>query len=819
MTDSRKIVKVFLASPGDLSEERKIAKNVVDEFNELYAEIFGYHVDLIGWEDTVSRYGRPQATINKELARCEFFAGIMWERWGTPPDTVGKYTSGFEEEFFTTLERREKEGRPEISLFFKEITPNLLRDPGNDLKKVIEFKDTIINEKKLLFEEFTNTSVFEKKFRRCISNYVTDLKELENEHNIDKTQAPITINVGKECTERKNGFNLESPLSIEGVQFLRELLSKTETSLEGESILAVEVARFRLLANIIGNQKNDLKSLGVHDANLLFIEQSNFTFGHNELGGLLSSGFEHYSGQNAPLWRWFSEIGGYSSEIMPYWSIIKLSIDTKVGVLTAMRLILEPLPENRDFFLTSWFSKNSDSAIKIAALNYLRDCGITNDLPIVIQEFDCKDYQTSRSAADAIININLRDSREKAIRALYELQPTSISQKVLKALFNNKVTLESELLLKGVDHRNSDVRCIVVELLCERSELPHKIAEQLLNDNNAEIRYEALKSLISNGRIYSDSEVENVLIKKTNNNEVGLLAHGLSRSNGEDVWADFKLQRLYSLTDKELESSITNNSVFEQGVHFILAKRQFKYRSEALRCAVDNQYKNEFSSMLQSMNVSGEILEKIQSFEKHLCKEFTRKGLDIICSKFDQSDLNRVRFALKSGFVEFSTEYVKYLAKFGEWDDISLIIDSVKQPGNGYHNSVLTTSDEHKYKTAAHAIYTLGKSRMHDILAMSMPSKLLSQLIIEITDKAFLNLSDTLINQVLGSEEEGVRKVASLKCVKVLPKRRIERLLNEYAVSGESYYYNVVHWLDFGVSTPRDRSKLAVKKVLNNDLD
>ncbi|SRR5216684_1180942 len=91
MVDTRKIVKVFLASPGDLRDERTTAKLAVDEFNNLWADSLGYHVELVGWEDTVSAYGRPQATINRDLERCEFFIGMMWKRWGTPPDVSGPY--------------------------------------------------------------------------------------------------------------------------------------------------------------------------------------------------------------------------------------------------------------------------------------------------------------------------------------------------------------------------------------------------------------------------------------------------------------------------------------------------------------------------------------------------------------------------------------------------------------------------------------------------------------------------------------------------------------------------------------------------------
>jgi hypothetical protein len=108
MADSRKIVKVFLASPSDLQEERRAAKSVVDEFNKLWADSLGYHVELVGWEDTISGFGRPQEIINRDLVQCELFVGMMWKRWGTPPSNTGGYTSGFEEEFETDDRRRSR---------------------------------------------------------------------------------------------------------------------------------------------------------------------------------------------------------------------------------------------------------------------------------------------------------------------------------------------------------------------------------------------------------------------------------------------------------------------------------------------------------------------------------------------------------------------------------------------------------------------------------------------------------------------------------------------------------------------------------------
>src|SRR5690349_21024400 len=111
MRPDRRVIKVFLASPGDLADERRAAKEVVDEHNALHAASTGYQIELVGWEETVTSFGRAQSLINQDLAGCELFVGMLWKHWGTPPDAGGRYTSGFEEEFRTSLERRKIEGK------------------------------------------------------------------------------------------------------------------------------------------------------------------------------------------------------------------------------------------------------------------------------------------------------------------------------------------------------------------------------------------------------------------------------------------------------------------------------------------------------------------------------------------------------------------------------------------------------------------------------------------------------------------------------------------------------------------------------------
>src|SRR5713101_6663312 len=95
----KKTLTVFLASPGDLEDERRRTREVVDELNRSLCRAPGIYIDLLGWEDTLPGYGRPQEQINRDLDKCQLFIGMLWERWVTPPGD--QYSSGFEEEYLS----------------------------------------------------------------------------------------------------------------------------------------------------------------------------------------------------------------------------------------------------------------------------------------------------------------------------------------------------------------------------------------------------------------------------------------------------------------------------------------------------------------------------------------------------------------------------------------------------------------------------------------------------------------------------------------------------------------------------------------------
>ena len=111
-----RVIKVFIASPGDLAIERRAFKEVIDELNNGFGRGADVEFEPLGWEDALSTVGRrSQAVINQDIDACDVFVLVMWRRWGQEaPDAAPYYSSYTEEEFYRALARYEKGGRPTI---------------------------------------------------------------------------------------------------------------------------------------------------------------------------------------------------------------------------------------------------------------------------------------------------------------------------------------------------------------------------------------------------------------------------------------------------------------------------------------------------------------------------------------------------------------------------------------------------------------------------------------------------------------------------------------------------------------------------------
>ena len=155
-TDYLEEYPIFISYPSDLIDEKKMFFEIIELTNNLKAKSKGILLEGMCWEDTLPAMGRPQEKINEDFKKSRLVVMLLWKRWGS---STGKYSSGFEEEF----EEAQKNGT-DIWVYFRDIPNNMLEDPGEQLKKVLEFQNKIETEKTCLFRRYKDQDEWKKQF-------------------------------------------------------------------------------------------------------------------------------------------------------------------------------------------------------------------------------------------------------------------------------------------------------------------------------------------------------------------------------------------------------------------------------------------------------------------------------------------------------------------------------------------------------------------------------------------------------------------------------------------------------------------------------
>lgn len=143
-------IRVFMASPGDLGDEREALRGVERRINAAFRGR-GLRISVSGWEEVQPELGRPQALINPLVNECEVFIGLLNLRWGS---ATGTHDSGFAEEFDLALARREHGDEPAIGMFFRVIDEDRLEDKGPQLLAVLAFQERVRQEHLALYKTF-----------------------------------------------------------------------------------------------------------------------------------------------------------------------------------------------------------------------------------------------------------------------------------------------------------------------------------------------------------------------------------------------------------------------------------------------------------------------------------------------------------------------------------------------------------------------------------------------------------------------------------------------------------------------------------------
>ena len=198
-----RLFKIFLASPGDTTEERTLAEEVVLEINRTIGLKDEFRLELLKWENnTYPSIGLDgQDVISRQIGGdYQIFIGLMWKKFGTPTKRAG---SGTEEEFELAYDRYTK--MKDIQIMFYFNSSPLPQDSNfEDFQKILSFK-TKIEGLGVYHFTYKNASSFEKLLRGHLIFYVKDLLKSEVKQN---EILGITVSPRLIIPEIKNTFKV-----------------------------------------------------------------------------------------------------------------------------------------------------------------------------------------------------------------------------------------------------------------------------------------------------------------------------------------------------------------------------------------------------------------------------------------------------------------------------------------------------------------------------------------------------------------------------------------------------------------------------------
>ena len=208
-------LRVFLSSPGDVTDERNLARQVLRKLEK--ERTFKGQIDLeeISWDDPdqahpLDAHLTPQKAIDRSLAApsaCDIVVVVFWSRMGTPlPREYAKpdgsaFRSGTEYEFVDAITSAEKTGRPSVWVYRRDEELRVgAKDPRRD--EILQQADAV----EVFFGEFQDETgairrtyfryASPSQFQTLFEGHLRErLSELLDERSPQAFPTPLTASV------------------------------------------------------------------------------------------------------------------------------------------------------------------------------------------------------------------------------------------------------------------------------------------------------------------------------------------------------------------------------------------------------------------------------------------------------------------------------------------------------------------------------------------------------------------------------------------------------------------------------------------------
>ncbi|MGD0884333.1 MAG: DnaB-like helicase C-terminal domain-containing protein [Thermodesulfovibrionales bacterium] len=164
-----KRIKLFMASPDDTSEERRIYTEVVESINRSRGTLEDFYLEPVKWESyAYPETGNPQDIINRLLEDAELVIIVFWNKIGAP---TKNFPSGTMEEFFVASDNFRATGKPSIKIYFRKPSVPKNKVDAEELVKLFEVKESIKN--MALYKDYETQEDFRKLLHEHINGWLS----------------------------------------------------------------------------------------------------------------------------------------------------------------------------------------------------------------------------------------------------------------------------------------------------------------------------------------------------------------------------------------------------------------------------------------------------------------------------------------------------------------------------------------------------------------------------------------------------------------------------------------------------------------------
>lgn len=337
--------------------------------------------------------------------------------------------------------------------------------------------------------------------------------------------------------------------------------------------------------------------------------------------------------------------------------------------------------------------------------------------------------------------------------------------------------------------------------LAKRGQASEAELKSMLQADGPEIQYLGYSALLKRGVKFKPVDIQNKW-PKSREGVFGFLSTYYQRI-GKNWLEKAVLEAYLKMPMWELEGSVELKC--QSGIAY-LAWGLSGGRSvvEIIRTDIKTNFKRHKANLLLKIEEAKEDTAKIKEFENiegYRIIELTVSALKVLLKYGNAGDKVIAKTFLESEDTKVRDAAIGLFAKYAGKKDIDVL------------SEIASSGDVEGRIVAAKRLLKLdpGKRRSRDLLESSYSDVVKEAIYWHIANEERLDWSE--LSALLYSKGDEIRLLATAYAVKTWTRQKLVPLLKRY-LSGETYYYDVVCWLDRVLYAPRDLAQGYKKQLI-----